>query len=107
MHPIWLLERGAPATYANGSPDVLGEDDALELNDEEVEELLNIVEEALERLLGDDKILAGTHASGQAISENRMAGNLSCGSDYASVSLNSGSHALFSSTYFPRGRTSP
>lgn len=46
--------------YQDGDPDILGEQDALEFDDEEVDELLGIIEGALERLLGNDEVLAGT-----------------------------------------------
>jgi hypothetical protein len=48
-------------TYQHRSPDVLSEQNTLELNDEEVDELLCIVQGALERLFGDDEVLLRPH----------------------------------------------
>ena len=41
---------------SNSDVDVLGEDDALGLNDEEIDKLLNIVKETLKRSLGDGEV---------------------------------------------------
>jgi ketopantoate reductase len=77
---------GSCATYANSSPDVFGEDNALELDHEEVDELLKVIEEAFKRLLWDDKVFAGTHAGGQTVSKESMAQDLSRSRDYEMVS---------------------
>lgn len=73
-------------TYTNRCPDVLGEDDALELNHKEVDELLKVVEEALERLLGDGQVFARSHPGSQAISKQRFSSNLGRRSDCAIIS---------------------
>lgn len=57
-------------------PDVLDEDDTLELDDEEVDELLGVVQEALKGLLGDDEVLARSHLGGNAIAKESLAYNL-------------------------------
>ena len=68
-------------TYGNGGPDVLGEEDALELNDEEVDKLLDVASEALESLTGNGVVLPGTHGGRKALAENELAGKLSGSGD--------------------------
>ena len=69
------------STYQKGCPEVLHEDDALELNNEEIDELLSVVQESLERLFGNDEVLLRSHLRGDAISQHSLACNLSCSSD--------------------------
>lgn len=76
------------ATHSNGGPDVLSEEDALELNDEEVDELLNIAGDALKSLARNCVVLPGAQLGGKALAENEVAGKLS-GSDRAEDSENS------------------
>jgi hypothetical protein len=58
-------------TYKNSSPNILSEENTLELDDEEVQKLLYIIEKALKRLLRDDKVLLRAHPGNQAISHHR------------------------------------
>lgn len=60
---------------SNGNVDILGEDNALGLDDEEVDELLNIVEQALKRGLGDGEVLSGPELRSKALSKNKLSGN--------------------------------
>jgi hypothetical protein len=73
-------------TYPNCCPNVLGEDDALELDHKEVDKLLEVIEEALKGFLGDDKVFAGTHTGCQAVSEEGMTQDFRCSCDYEVVS---------------------
>ena len=68
--------------YQKSCPEVLDEDDALELNDEEVDELLRIVQEALKGFLGNDEVLLWSHLRSNTISKHCLACNLGC-SGYA------------------------
>lgn len=72
--PEWFY--GECLTYSNGGPDVLGEEDALELNDKEVDKLLNITSEALEGLAGDCVVLPGAQLGGNALTENEATNKL-------------------------------
>lgn len=58
-----------------GNVDVLSEEDALSLDDEEVDELVNIANSAVKSLLGNSIILARAQLSGEALVENGPAGN--------------------------------
>jgi hypothetical protein len=68
-------------THKKCCPDVLNEHDALELDDEEVDQLLSIVQEALQRLLGDDEVLLWSHPGCNAISKDCLACDLSSSSN--------------------------
>lgn len=66
-------------TYSNGGPDILGKEDALELNDEEVQELLNVTGDALEGLARDGVVLPRADLGGDALAEDEVADNLGGG----------------------------
>lgn len=59
----------------NGDKDILAKHDALELNDEEVDELLNIVQRGLEGLTRNSVVLARAHARGKATVHDKLADN--------------------------------
>ena len=63
-------------SYKNGGPDVLGEENALELNDEEVDEFLDVASYAVESLTGNGVVLPGTHAGCEALAEDELTGKL-------------------------------
>ena len=58
--------RGARETYSDRSPDVLGKEDALRLDDEEVDELVDIAEERIQCLPGNSVVLSGAELGGEA-----------------------------------------
>lgn len=68
-------------TYSNGGPNILGKEDALELNDEKVEELLNITSDVLQSLAGNGVVLPRTDLGGNALTENEGTNNLSSSGD--------------------------
>lgn len=59
--------------------DVFGEQDALELNEEEVNQLLKILEHSFNGLLGNSVIAAGAESTGDSALENDLTGNLNGG----------------------------
>ena len=63
---------------SNGNVDVLGEDNALRLDDKEVDELLNIVKQALKRCLGDSEVLPWPELRSKTLSKSKLASNLCC-----------------------------
>lgn len=63
-------------SYRSGSRDVLGENDALGLNDEEVNELVDIANQNIEGLAGDGVVAAGPELAGDACVHNQLACNL-------------------------------
>lgn len=63
-------------TYGNGGPDVLGEEDALELDNEEVDKLLNIASDALKSLAGNCVVLPRAHLGGKTLAEDKVAKEL-------------------------------
>lgn len=62
--------------YRTANVKVLNEDDALELNDEEVDELLEVVRQTLQRVLPDHVVLARTHLRSETTAESSLASNL-------------------------------
>lgn len=68
-------------TYSNCDVDVLGEDDALRLNHEEVDELLNIVCQALERSLGDGEVLARPELGSESLANSQLSRSLRSSGD--------------------------
>ena len=78
----------------DGDKDVLAEHDALELNDEEVDELLNIVQRGLEGLTGDGVVLARAHLRGEATVHDKLAHDFSGSSNWRVVSWRSHQNGL-------------
>ena len=68
-------------TYTNSSVDVLSEQDALELNDEEVDQLLQVTSHAVQSLARDGVVLLWPHLGSHALAERHPTGNLGGGSD--------------------------
>lgn len=62
--------------YRSGNRDVLGENNALGLNDEEVDQLVDVANENIESLPGDGVISSGTELAGDARVHNHLAGDL-------------------------------
>jgi hypothetical protein len=71
----------ADFTYSNGCVHVLGEHNPLGLNNEEVDELLNIVQQALERGLGDGEVLARPELGGQTPTKGKLPSDFRRGSN--------------------------
>lgn len=69
-------------TYGNGVDDILGEQDALELNQEEVRQLGNVFQDGLLGLLRDGVVAARAEGAGNALLENELAGDLDSGSHW-------------------------
>lgn len=59
--------------------DILSEQDALELDQEEVHKLLKVLEESLNGLLGDSVVAARAESTGDSSLEDDMASNLDGG----------------------------
>lgn len=60
-------------TYGNGSPDVLGEHNALSLNDKKIDKLMNVTDHGVQGLARDSVVLAGTKLAGETSVHNRLA----------------------------------
>lgn len=69
-------------TYSSSVQDVFGEQNALELNKEEVCELLQIFQNSLDSFFGQGVVFARTERTCQALVENELAGSFSSGGDY-------------------------
>jgi hypothetical protein len=67
--------------YSYSDPDIFGEQDTLELNDDKVDELLNIIKEAFKRLLSNREVLSGANRRGEPVTKENLSGNLSQSSD--------------------------
>lgn len=64
-------------TYADGDVDILREDDALEFDYEEVDQLLEVLQEALKGLLGDGEVAARSNLAGEALAHDSLTCDLS------------------------------
>lgn len=62
--------------YANGDVNILRKNDALELNHEEVDQLLEVLKEALEGFLRDGEVAARSDLAGKALAHDSLACNL-------------------------------
>lgn len=71
------------STYAHGDPDILREQDALELDNKEVEQFGKVIGETLERVFLKDKILLRSNFGSQTTAEGDMTYNLRCSSNCA------------------------
>ncbi len=69
------------ATHSSRSTEVLGEEDALALNDKEVDELVDVANHAIEGRSRDGVVAAGTHLRGQSVAENELTGSLGADGD--------------------------
>jgi hypothetical protein len=65
---------------------ILGEQNALEFNQEEVHKLLQVLEHSLNGLLGNGIVTAGAESTGDTLLEDDLAGNLNGGGHYTSLS---------------------
>lgn len=72
---------------------ILGEENALELDQEEVQELGDVLKNSLMGLLGDGVVAAGAERASNALLEDNMAGNLNTGGHCQTKSVgHSGNH---------------
>ena len=85
----WLVPRRKASsfmnksTYAYGDPDILRKQDALEFDNEEVEQFGKVIGKTLERVFLKDKVLLRSKFGRQAAAEGDMAYNLRCSSNCA------------------------
>lgn len=63
-------------TYRDGSPDVLGEQDALRLDDREVDKLVDIANSGIKSLAGDGVVFAGAELARDTGVHDGLTGNL-------------------------------
>lgn len=68
-------------THSDGSVNILGKNNALELDDEEVEKLLDIVDGSFEALARDGPVAARANLGSEALVHDELASDLSSGSD--------------------------
>lgn len=62
--------------YSSGNGDVLGENDALSLNNDKVDQFVDITNEDIEGLAGNGVVSTGTELAGDTCVHNQLAGNL-------------------------------
>ena len=67
--------------YGNRSPDVLGEQNALSLNDNEVDQLVDVTDRGFEGLAGDGVVFAWTELARESGVHDGLTGDLGCDSD--------------------------
>lgn len=78
-------------TYSNSGVHVLSEDNALELDDEEVGKLLDIAKYTLEVLVWDGVVLSRSQLARQSLAQDDLASNLqSCGNAQGNVQHSEG-----------------
>lgn len=63
-------------TYSSRDTNVLGEEDALALNDEKVGELVDIADKGVDSLTGDGVVSAGAELGSDAVVKDKLAGSL-------------------------------
>ena len=68
--------RAWQCTYSDCNVDILSEDYTLELNDEKVDQLLNVIGEALKRSLVDREVLARANLRNEAVAKSSLAKDL-------------------------------
>lgn len=73
----WSLSHDI-GTYQDGGVDILGKNDALELDDKEVDELLDVSQHCLEGLAREGVVSLRSHLASKALSEDELADNLRC-----------------------------
>lgn len=61
---------------SNGNVNILSKDNALGLDNEEVDKLLDIVQETLQRCFGDGEVLARPELGGETLSKSELSSNL-------------------------------
>jgi hypothetical protein len=74
------------STYGKGRVNVLSINNALGLDDEEVEELLEFINASLDRLSGNGPVLLGAHLGGKTVVEQDLANDFKTSSDCGIVS---------------------
>ena len=62
-------------THRNGSIDILREEDPLKLNDEEVDELVDVCQHAIEGFPVDSVILSWPYLGRESVAEENLANN--------------------------------
>lgn len=67
---------GGGKTHHRRGEDVLGEEDTLGLNDEEVEKLVDVANQGIQRLARYGEVLAGTQLRRQSLAHDGLANNL-------------------------------
>ena len=78
-------ERGGAGGKSVGH--VLGEQDALELDDEEVQQLLDVFERGFEGFAGDGVIALGTEAGGEALRNDKFASDFDNDDSWTTMSV--------------------
>jgi len=63
-------------TYSSGSKDILCEDDALRLDNKEVNELVNITQDGIEALLGKSIVLSWANLGDESVGEQSLSSGL-------------------------------
>lgn len=64
------------AAYGGGGGDALDEEDALGLDDDKVDELVEVADDEVDGLAGDGGVLARAELAGKAVAEDELAGYL-------------------------------
>lgn len=83
---LWICQMGRLSdsmwqTYSSGDEQVLGEDDLLGLNDEEVDELVDISNQRVQCLLGNSVVLLGANLGSETGGEESLSNSFSQNSD--------------------------
>lgn len=73
----WSLSQDV-GTYQDGGVDVLSKDNALEFDDKEVDELLDVSQHCLEGLAREGVVSLRSHLASETLSEDELAHDLRC-----------------------------
>jgi len=81
MSEWFVCAKVASVTYTNGSVNVLGKDNTLDLDDKEVDKLLGILNRGLEGLARNSVVLARAHLRSNTAVKDELASSLGSGND--------------------------
>lgn len=87
--------------------DLFGKEDALELDDKEIDELLDILQGRFKGLPRNCVVFFGSEGGSQALGEDKLPSDLSRRSDYFVVSATASIHSGIVGTHFQVPSTRP
>lgn len=73
-------------TYSNGGGDVLDKKDALELQDKEVQEIMNLVKDGVHHITRDGPVAFRAHGGDYTLCSKRLSCEFYCGGSYTLLS---------------------
>lgn len=69
-------------TYSNGCEQILNKDNSLEFDDDKVEEIVNLLKNALQILPWDGVVASGSHLTNNSLVSHRLASIFQCSNSW-------------------------